>query len=143
MGKFFKKGFIITVDAFLGVTLMLLLILLSLFFISQTSLSSWNLVDLRTAVNDTAVLLEESKSFENSIKQSSGDILLSIINESPENYCFEVTVLDYPALSNVVHVVKSNCTKNSDTVIAVSKSVVINDHPNVLFYIAKVEGWIK
>ena len=143
MKNLFESGFIITVDAFIGLTLLLLFVLLSFFFISQTSLSSWNLVDLSTAVNDVAVLLEESDFFENSIKQSSGDILLSIVNETPENYCFEVTILDYPALSNVVHVVKSDCVKNSDTVIAVSKSVVVNNYSTVLFYVARVEGWIK
>jgi len=138
-----KFGFVVTVDAFLGATLVLLFIVISFFYLSHVSLTSWDQVDLRNTVNDEAAILEKTNAFEYSINQSSSDVLLAKIDESYSNTCFEVTIIDPSTSMPVIHSLKTGCTKNSSEVASVERSFVVNDDENVSFYIARVEGWIK
>ena len=72
-----NKGFIITTDAFIGLTLLALITVISFFYLSTVVQSSWNTVDLINLARDEATVLEKQQIFENAIKQSSADLLLS------------------------------------------------------------------
>lgn len=147
MGKkgFFmgEKGFVITIDAFLGITLMFALIIVAFFFFSQTELSAWNSVDLRNAVNDEAAVLLKGRILENALQQGSSELVLMNLNSSSDNYCFEVTITGAGSSSIVLHSIKTGCVKSSDNIAAVNKSVVVRSNSLVSFYIARVEGWVK
>jgi hypothetical protein len=137
------KGFVITVDAFLGATLILLFIIISYFYLSQVALTSWNLVDLRNIVNDEAAVLEKTMALEYSVNQSSSDVLLSKLNESSMNICFEVTIINPSTALPVIHAMKTGCVKNASEVVSIERSFVVNEDDRVSFFIARVEGWIK
>ncbi len=138
-----SRGFVITVDSFLGATLILLFIIISFFYLSNVSLSSWNQVDLRNIVNDEAAVLEKTLALEYAVNQSSSDVLLSMINESAPNICFEVTIIDPSTSLPLVHSLKTGCVKNASEVASVERSFVARSSGSVSFFVARVEGWIK
>ena len=137
-----QKGFIITVDSFLGVTLILLLCTLSFFFISKVSLTSWNSIDLRNSVLDSASIIEKSLSAEESLLQSSSEEILGLINDTPDNYCFEVSILS-SELAIYQHTQKSGCTKLSDEIFTAERTIPLKSESGTSFYILHVEGWLK
>lgn len=138
-----EKGFVITVDAFLSSTLILLLIILSFFYLSNTSLNSWNIVDLKNIVFDCASVLEKSLTLESAVKQSSSEGILLFLNNTPNRYCFEVVILNPADLSPVVDVLKAGCTKYSDEIISYERALVVKNSSSTSFYLARVEGWVK
>ena len=144
MEKFFsQKGFVITVDAFLGATLMFLLVILSFVYLSQTSMDSWNTVDLRNAVFDEANVLEKSLVLETAVKQSSSEGILSSLNSTQAFYCFEVSVLNPNDFSIVINALKTGCIKRSTDSFSFEKTLVVNSNGIVSFYIARIEGWSR
>jgi len=139
-----EKGFVLTVDSFLSVTLIILFILLSFFYLTKTSVSSWNVVDLRLIVGDEIAVLEKSGLLEDAIKQSSSEMILSALNDTPNSYCFSLTVYDYSsALAPIINSVKSGCAEKGDEVSSVERSIVSRNSSDINFYIARLEGWVK
>lgn len=140
--RFAQKGFLITVDAFLSVTLMLLLITASLFYLSQAKVDSWNTVDLKSAVTDLSTILEKNLVFEDSIKQSSSELLLEKLNNSSSKYCFSTTIYN-SSLSIFMSAVKTGCTKNSEEILSTERVIVVNSSGTISFYVARIDGWFK
>ncbi len=137
-----ERGFVITVDAFLSVVVMILLILASFFYLSKVSSNSWNVVDLRNIVSDKAVVLEKNHIFEDSILRDSSELLEASLNLVPEPYCLEATVLN-ASLSPVVHAVKVGCTSTPTQIISSERTIILRSDAGSSFFIAKVEGWVK
>ena len=137
------RGFIITIDSFLGVTLLFVLMVVAYFFFSQVNLSAWNNIDLRNAVNDEATVLEKSLVLENAIRESSSEVISLAINSAPQNLCFEVTVENSADYSPFLHSTKNGCVKSSSDITSVNRSVVVKTDSLVAFFIVKVEGWHK
>jgi len=137
------RAFIITVDSFLGTTLMFIFLALSFFFLSQISLSSWNNVDLRNAVGDEAAILEKNLVLENAVNQSSSEAISAALNSIPGNYCFEAVVLDASDSSLVMDATKAGCIKSSSSVFALNRAFVVRNSSSVSFYLVRLEGWIK
>ncbi|MFA5357513.1 MAG: hypothetical protein WC308_01165 [archaeon] len=139
-----SDGFLISLDAFLSLTLSMLLILMAFFYLSQISVAAWNSVDLKQLSMDEAIVLEKSGALENSVKQRSSDLILSSLNNSPFAYCFDVAVfndenLDVP----LVHALKAGCQKNFSNLVVVERSFVLVDGADANFLIARVSGWTK
>jgi hypothetical protein len=143
MVKIGCRGFVITVDAFLGVTLILLFAVLAFFYMSKVSLNSWNTIDQRNLVFDEASILEKSLALENSVINSSSEEILSFLNQTPQGYCFEVTIYSSPDLSPKIHSIKTGCVKSADEYISIDRSFVVRDSDSVSYYIARVSGWSK
>lgn len=137
-----KKGFIITVDSFLGVTLMLLFILLAFFFVSRAVLDSWNILDLKGIVFDEGSVLEKSGVFENAIKSSSSEELLTYLNSTPSNYCFSATIFSSD-LSVRFYAIKGGCVNNVTNLVSYERTIVIRDANSVSYFLARTEGWVK
>jgi hypothetical protein len=137
-----EKGFVITVDAFLSVVVMILFVVLSLFFLSRVSSDAWNTVDLKNIVSDKASALEKSLIFEDSVKRVSVELLASSINSSPEPYCFSITIFN-ESLSPILHAIKAGCTKDATEIFSSERSLVVRSDAGSSFYIARVEGWVK
>ncbi|MFA6268824.1 MAG: hypothetical protein WCW13_03015 [archaeon] len=142
MGQGKQKGFLITVDAFLSVTLILLIIILSFFYLSKVTLDSWDKVDLISLVFDEASVLEKSLAIENSILQSSSENILDYLNNTPSGVCFEVTVFS-STLVPEVHALKNGCVGRADDVVSYERTVAVRNLSSVTFYIFRVEGWLK
>jgi len=136
-----EKGFIITVDSFISITLVLVFVLVSFYYLSNVTINSWNTVDARTLAFDEGAVLEKSLALENSIKQSSSEPLLSIINSTPSGYCFEVIVFDSTMVLPTVHAIKTGCTKNSSTLTSVERAFVVRENSIVSVYIARINVW--
>ena len=139
---FATRGFIITVDSFIGGTLLFFFVIISFFYLSKTTFSSWDFVDLKIMVFDQLSVLEKNLVLENSIEQGSSELLLSAINATPNNYCFEIVVFD-SNLAPVLHALKGGCVKDSSEVIGLDRTVVVNNSPALSFYVARIEGWLK
>ena len=139
-----NKGFIITTDAFIGLSMLAFIIVISFFYLSTVSMTSWNTVDLINLTRDEITVLEKQLVLEDAIKQSSADLILSKINATPDAYCFELSIfsgtnLDVP----VLYALKTGCTKNYSQLVAADRTFVVNSDTNVEFYIAKLGGWYK
>jgi len=138
------KGFIISTDAFIGLSLLAFFVVISYFYLSTVSLTSWNTIDLIDVTRDEITVLEKQQVLENAIKQSSADLILSKINATQDSLCFELSIfsqsnLDVPML----YAIKTGCTKNYEQLVVADRTLVVNTDTNVEFYIAKIGGWYK
>ncbi|MCX6801115.1 MAG: hypothetical protein NTZ73_02910 [Candidatus Diapherotrites archaeon] len=139
-----SKGFLISLDAFLSLTINMLLILMAFFYLSQVSTTSWNSVDLKLIVMDQIAVLEKSGILENAVKQGSSESILSGLNMTPYSLCFEVLVFNGENLSvPVIHAVKAGCQKSFTELSAVEGAFVVVDNSDVNFLVARVSGWKK
>jgi len=136
-----EKGFVITVDSFISVSLILIFVLISFYYLSNVSLDSWNAVDARILAFDEAAVLEKSLAVENSIKLSSSELILASLNSTPSGYCFEATVYDSTLSTPLVHAIKTGCTKNSTNLTSVERAIAVKQGSIVTFYILKVVVW--
>ena len=98
---------------------------ISFFYLSNTSLNSWNVVDLKNIVFDSSSVLEKSLALESAIKQSSSEGILLVLNNTPDRYCFEVAILNSADLSPVVNVLKAGCIKYSSEIISYERGLVV------------------
>ena len=137
-----EKGFIITVDSFLSITLVALLIVLAFGYISLIKLESWNSIDLKNSVSDLSILLDKTDSVDNALLSYSTEGISSVLNSTPSNICFESTVFDSDSIV-ILHAIKTGCTKNSAQVFSAERLIVLNDNGSISFYISRVEGWFK
>ena len=55
------KGFIITIDSFIGLSMLAFIIVISFFYLSTVSQTSWNTVDLIDTTRDEVVVLKNNK----------------------------------------------------------------------------------
>lgn len=139
-----NKGLFISTDSFVGLTLVFILILTSLIFLSQVSFNSWNSIDLISATRDLSSVLEKTTVLENSIKQNSSELISSTLISTPISFCFEVTIfnstnLDLPIISTI----KPGCVKYSNEISSVERTIVLNQNNGLEFYIARVSGWFE
>ena len=137
-----RGGFIISTDAFIGLSLLAFIVVISFFYLSTTNSTAWNMVDLINLSRDEATVLEKQMVLENSIKQSSADLIISKLNATSNSFCFEVTIfskdnLDIP----ILYALKTGRTKKFDRFIATNRTVVVNNGGSVDFYIAKIGVW--
>jgi len=139
-----SKGFVITTDAFIALTLLFLFTIVSLFFVSNVSMNAWNSVDLSLASRDEAAVLEKSLSFESAVLWGSAEPIVSIINASPEAYCFEVALYSESDLNTpVLFALKSGCVKSFSEISVSQRSVVVNSGNDLSFFVARVGAWYK
>ena len=138
-----NNGFVVTSDSFLGLTLLFLLVLASIYYTSQISFDSWNNIDLINSARDLSTVLDKGNFFENAIKQGSSELLLEKINLTPQSFCFEVSVFPENVVVPSLVASKSGCVKNYEELIVVNRAIVVNDVNSISFYTACVEAWYK
>ena len=139
-----SKGFIISTDAFIGLSMLAFIVLISFFYLSTVSLNSWNTVDLINLTRDEASVLEKQFVFENAVKQSSADLILSKINATPDSHCFEVSIFAETNLNvPTIYALKTGCTKSYDQLVVANRTFIVNTDTNIGFYIAKLGAWYK
>jgi hypothetical protein len=138
-----NNGFVITSDAFLGLTLLFLLILVSLSYISQVSFVAWNNIDLINSARDLSIVLDKSNVFENSILLNSSELLLDELNSTPNSFCFEINIVPENSSVPVLSVLKTGCSKNFDELIVVNRSIIVNNNNVFSFFVVKTEAWFK
>ena len=144
MGKSFSsKGFVITIDAFLSVTLVLLFIILSFFYLSQISINSWDSIDLKNTIYDSSNVLEKSLVLENAVKSLSSEEILVNLNETSKSYCIQLSILKQSDLSPLIVALKSGCQKLTDQLFSYERTLVVKSDSNFSFYVVRTEGWVK
>jgi hypothetical protein len=138
-----KKGFILTSDSFLGFTVLALVSLLALSYLSQINIDAWNNVDLINSARDLAIVLEEKDVLKDTISQQSSELLLETINSTQNSYCFEVSLYESSESLPDIIAVKSACTKDFTELIVINRSFVIDSNTTITNYYAKIEAWYK
>ncbi|MDD4251196.1 MAG: hypothetical protein PHX27_03325 [Candidatus ainarchaeum sp.] len=138
-----SKGFVITSDSFLGLTILFVLILASMFYISQVSFNSWNNIDLINSARDVLIVFDKASYFENAILQGSSEVLVEKINSTPKSLCFELSLIPKDSSIPLIIALKSGCFKNFNELIVVNRSIIVNDGASVSFFTARVEAWYK
>ncbi len=140
--KINQKGLFLSTDAFVGLTLVFVLILTSMVFLSQVSFNSWNSIDLINAARDEGVVLEKTLILEQSIKQNSSEHLVQALITTPESLCFEVNVFrKEDLLLPIMNAIKPNCVKYYKEISSTERTIIVNDNGVVLFYIARIGVW--
>jgi hypothetical protein len=142
LGKVSNKGFIITVDSFLGITLVAVFMILALVYLSLIRLDSWNSVDLKDSCSDLVSIMEKKGVIIDALLSSSSERISLVLNSTPSNKCFELIIFD-DSSNNVIHSIKTGCVKNSTSVFSVERSIVLNDGSSVSFFVARINGWFK
>jgi len=137
-----EKGFVMTVDAFLSITLIAIFVLLAFGYISLIKLDSWDSVDLKNSCSDVISILDKTDLLNDAIASYSTENISSILNSTPNNICFELTMFNRD-LDVILHSIKTGCTKNSTQTFSVERSIVSNINGSVSFFIARIEGWFK
>lgn len=137
-----SRGFVLTVDSFIGLTMLLFLVLVSLYYVSQLNLASWNSIDLKNAVFDELSVLEKDSVLKGAVLESSSEGMLSALNLSPPTYCFEVVIFDKNVSSPLVHAVKTGCTKTGAQSSSAERSFVVDGNNSATIYVARATGWI-
>ncbi len=137
-----ENGFIVTVDSFLSITLVAILLVLAFGYISLIKLDSWDSIDLKDSCSDVISVLDKADYLSDAILSYSTENISSILNSTPNNKCFELTIFNSD--SNIIlHLIKTGCTKNLTQVFSVERSIVLNNNGSVSFFIARIEGWFK
>ncbi|MEK6958725.1 MAG: hypothetical protein AABW59_01630 [archaeon] len=139
-----SKAFVISADSFIAFTLLLFLIMLSLFYLSQISMTSWDYVDMVNIVRDEATILEKSRSLESAIDQRSAEPLLSMLDASPGEYCFDAAI--FTAQNNslpIVYALKGGCDRSFSDLSSVERTIVSTSGGVAKFYVARISGWVK
>lgn len=140
--NFGEKGFIITVDSFLALTLVAVFVILAFGFISLVRIDSWNSVDLKNSSSDVSSILKSTGTINDALLSSSTEGILEILNATPGNICFESMIFDSD--SNIVlHSIKTGCIKNSTQVFSSERLIVLNESGATSFFISRVNGWFK
>ena len=134
-----NKGFIISTDSFLGLTLLSLIIIFSLFYLSQLNVFAWDSVTLIDSARDLSTILEKSKTFENSVRLESSELIVEKLNATQERICFEVTIFEKNSLNPKLISTKAGCSTQSSEKFSVDRSFVLDSN----FYLAKIEAWYK
>jgi len=138
-----QKGFIITSDSFLGLTLLAFFLLVSFFYLSQINTYSWNSVDLVNSARDLSTILEKNSILSDAISQESAGTIVSVLNSTPAAFCFEVTIFQSTSTAiPFMNATKNNCNKGSAELVSINRTVVLNNSSSV-FYVARVEAWAK
>ncbi len=138
-----NNGFVITLDSFLGLTLLFFLIITSLYYVSQISFSSWNNIDLINSSRDLSIVLEKGNYLEDAIIQGSSELLLEKINSTPQSICFEVSLIPENSSFSTIIASKSGCSKSYDELIVVNRAIVVNDGDDFDFFVVSIEAWYK
>jgi len=138
------RGFVLSVDSFIGITLLSLIVLSSFMYLSQISSSEWNAVDSTNISRDELTVLDKTLILENAIKEGSAELITAALNSSPSAYCFELSVFDqnntsYPK----IYALKAGCTKSFSDISVAERSIVVNDYNVMNFYIARIGVWYK
>lgn len=142
LDKIGEKGFIITVDSFLGITLVAIFVIMAFGFISLIRVDSWNSVDLKNACSDLSSILESENIISNALLSYSTEGILEVLDLTPSNICFESIIFDSD--SNIVlHSIKTGCVKSSNQVFSTERSIVQNNGGTVSFFISRINGWFK
>ena len=139
-----KKGFVITLDAFLSLVLVLVLVFAAYSAISGTTATAWDTVQLKTLAQDEATVLQKSRAADAANFVWSGMDLVEIMNVSPVRVCFESSILYGPDRSVLVHALKTGCVKNASEIVAVERSFVtigVSDPSLIANDIIRVEAW--
>lgn len=134
-----KKGFIISTDSFLGLTIIAFVIVISLFYLSQVNLSSWSSIYLIDSARDVSIVLEKSDTLKNSVLLNSNELITQKLNATPDNICFEVNIFDSENNFPKLIALKSGCSKVFSKMFSVDRSFVVDSN----FYLAKIEAWYK
>ncbi len=134
-----KKGFVISTDSFLGLTLLSLIIIFSLFYLSQLNVFAWDSVNLIDSARDVSVVLEKSGVFENSVKLGSSELLLEQLNATPQRICFEVIIFDKNSLNPLLISTKAGCLVQNFQRFSINRSFIVDSN----FYLSKIEVWYK
>ncbi|NMA44452.1 MAG: hypothetical protein GX950_01405 [Candidatus Diapherotrites archaeon] len=137
-----KKGLFISTDSFVASVLVFILVLTSMVFLSQVSFNSWNSIDLINASRDVASVLEKSNILKNAINQNSAELISSSLINTPQSFCFEVTIFENTNLSlPIISTIKPGCVKYSKEISSVERTIVVNQNNSNKYYIARVSGW--
>jgi hypothetical protein len=138
-----SKGFILTFDAFLGLTLLAVLIIVSFGYVAQVNPIVWNNIDLINAGRDVSITFEKSNVFSNAIKQNSSELLVDKLDATPNSFCFEINIFESANLYvPKINVIKAGCNKNFDEFVVVNSSLVVNNG-SLDFYMVGVGVWYK
>lgn len=140
--NFRERGFIITVDSFLALTLVAIFVILAFGFISLIRIDSWDSVDLKNSSSDLSSILKSTGVVKNALLGSSAEGVLEVLNSTPGNICFESMVFDSDS-NIVIHSIKTGCIKNSTQVFSSERLIVLNDSGTISFFISRINGWFK
>jgi hypothetical protein len=136
-----NNGFIITSDSFLGLTLLFLLVLISMVYVSQINFDYWNNINLIDSARDVSIVFDKGNFFEQAILEGSSELLLEKLNSTPGQLCFEVSIFSEGSKIPQMVASKYGCSKKNNEV-SVVRAVVVEDD-GFDFYLARVGAWYK
>jgi len=138
------RGFVISFDALLALTLLLIVLLLTNSYLSGVEFGAKNSLTLKQNAMDIATVLEKSGEFEWAVQNNKVNQIRSYINKLPNSVCAEVKIFsdnDYstPALS----VLRPGCTKDFDDSATINRGFVERSSGNTNFYVGRVITWLR
>ncbi len=139
-----KKGFIISVDAFIALLLFFAIFAASTYYLGTAKFSAKNTILLKESAMDALTVLEKNGSLEKAIKENKPNYIRGFANRLPASLCAEVSIFGQNNMAEpVMTVLKSGCKKNFTEPATINKSVAARTGNAADYYIARITAWQK
>jgi len=135
-----NKGFVISIDAMLALSVMLVLFIAAAFYLAQVKSSATPSLFLKEFSMDTGMVLEKTSLLKNAIEKNSSTELSSFLNKLPKNVCLEVSIFNKDNLESAeITVLKSGCNADYSEKTSIKRGFLAGSPPE--FYIARISAW--
>ncbi len=139
-----KKGFVISLDAFVALLVLIIFIGTSVFFLGEIEYRARNSNLLKETAGDAITVLDKTGALETSVEDKSTIEIRSFLNSLPYNLCAEVFVYSETDLKNPVFVVlRTDCAKTFDDLAVIKRSFFTESDGNLNFYLAEMKMWVR
>jgi len=137
-----KRGFLISFDGILSISVAFVFFLTAIFYLSGVESSSRQSSYLKDFSMDIASVLEKSGDLESAIDNNSVGPIESFLNRTPKNVCTQLRLFDKDDTSNSVMIVRKNgCLDDYTERTALKRSFFVESKDE--FYLAEVNSWFK
>ncbi len=135
-----KKGFVISIDAMLALSVTLVLFIAAAFYLARVESSATPSLFLKEFSMDAGTVLEKTRILENAVEKNSSVELSSFLNKLPQNVCLEVSIFNEDDLESAeLTVLKNGCNANYAEKTSIKRGFLAGSPPQ--FYVARISAW--
>ena len=142
--KISGKGFIISLDALVALSILLSVLMLSSFYLGQAQYSAANSLILKENAADILSTLEKNGALEEAVATDKPAPIRSFLNKLPDSICADLSIYGSTDLNSaVMDVLRPGCRKNFTDSATLNGSFIVQEGSDANFYIARAMVWFR
>ena len=142
--KISSKGFIISLDALVALSVLLSVLMLSSFYLSQAQYTAKNGIILKENAIDILSTLEKNGVLEEAVATDKPAPIRSFLNKLPDSICADLSIYNSTDLNSaVMDVLRPGCQKNFTESATLNGSFIVQEANDANFYIARSTVWFR